>query len=195
MICLKHIYKAYGNTLVVKNFSLTLGAGQVVCLRGANGSGKSTILQIMAGIAMVDAGLRQLTAKRIGFAGHAQQLLASLTVAQNLNYQAHILDINSSALQAAVELFGVSLFLAKRPGQLSQGMLQRLRLARAFAIQPELLLLDEPQTGLDSAGRAILWQQTQHCLQTGAAVAIASHEDLPDLGIQPTYITLSQVNE
>jgi ABC-type multidrug transport system ATPase subunit len=190
VIRLEHIYKAYGRAVVVKDFSLTLDAGQVACLRGVNGSGKSTILQIIAGIAIADAGQRHVSAQRIALAGHAQQLLASLSIEQNLKYQAQVLGIAASALREAIDLFGVQAFLQKRPPELSQGMLQRVRLARAFAAKPDLLLLDEPQTGLDAAGRNALWRQTQACLQAGSAVVIASHEDLPNLGVDVCNVAL-----
>lgn len=179
MIELRNVSKAFGRAQVLHNTSFAVAAKSLGVLRGPNGSGKSTALKIAAGLALADAGTRHTTATRIGYVGHAHQMLPSLSVERNLRYQTKLWQLPEDRLRAAAEFFGVSGYWQKRPGQVSQGMLQRAKLARAFAIEPDLLVLDEPQAGLDDAGRVLLWAGLCRSLGAGAAVLIASHEAIP----------------
>ena len=170
-----------GPTAIVKGFDLTLAEGEFVSIIGHSGCGKSTVLSIVAGLADSSAGAVVLAGKEVVDAGpdrgvvfQAPCLLPWLTALGNVKLgvgQVH--PSKSSAERSAIaahylELVGLKDSLHKRPAELSAGMRQRVGLARAFALSPRLLLLDEPFGMLDSLTRIELqdvlldlWAQDQ----------------------------------
>ena len=170
-----------GPTTIVKGFELTVAEGEFVSIIGHSGCGKSTVLSIVAGLADSSAGAVVLAGKEVVDAGpdrgvvfQAPCLLPWLTALGNVKLgvgQVH--PSKSSAERSAIaahylELVGLKDSLHKRPAELSAGMRQRVGLARAFALSPRLLLLDEPFGMLDSLTRIELqdvlldlWAQDQ----------------------------------
>jgi len=170
-----------GPTTIVKGFELTVAEGEFVSIIGHSGCGKSTVLSIVAGLADSSAGAVVLGGKEVVDAGpdrgvvfQAPCLLPWLTALGNVKLgvsQVH--PSKSSAERSTIaahylELVGLKDSLHKRPAELSAGMRQRVGLARAFALSPRLLLLDEPFGMLDSLTRIELqdvlldlWAQDQ----------------------------------
>lgn len=180
MIHVQDVAKLYGRTVALRPVSFEAGPGELVLLRGSNGSGKSTLLRVLAGFATPDRGQCIVDAQAIGWCGHDHQMIETLSVRDNLTRQTRLFGISPDRLDAACERFGVDQFQNRRPGQLSQGMRQRAMLARAFAVADGVLLLDEPQTGLDQRGIAILWEATAAYLDSGGCCVIATHLELPE---------------
>jgi nitrate/nitrite transport system ATP-binding protein len=155
-----------GPTTIVKGFDLTLAEGEFVSIIGHSGCGKSTVLSIVAGLAESSSGAVVLAGKEVVEAGpdrgvvfQAPCLLAWLTALANVKLgvdQVYPDKTKAERIGIAahyLELVGLGDSLHKRPAELSAGMRQRVGLARAFALSPRLLLLDEPFGMLDSLTR------------------------------------------
>jgi NitT/TauT family transport system ATP-binding protein len=148
----------------LEGIGLAIAQGQIVALIGPNGSGKSTLLRVIAGLLPPDRGEARFDGQpidgpdpRIGLVFQDPRLLPWRTVAANVAYPLELAGVaaperasRSAALLRVVGLEGAG---ARRPSQLSGGMRQRAALARALALEPELLLLDEPFSALDELTR------------------------------------------
>jgi len=156
----------YGRALAVQGISLVVPEGRIVALLGPNGAGKSTMLRLVAGLLRPTAGSAQIddveaisapkhVRAGLAYAGHQPQLYRGLTARENLDLhlRLHQTTADTSALLKRV---GLGDRADERIDGFSRGMLQRLALARATAHEPVLLLLDEPASGLDADGRALL---------------------------------------
>ena len=161
----------YGNVQVLRDFNLTLEAGEVLCLLGRNGAGKTTLLKAIMGLLPVRAGsvtldaisltalpAHQVPKQGIGYCPQGRRLFAELTVAENLQVGLMTRDRGEETLQRVLALFPIlRQRLPQHAGTLSGGEQQMLAMARALCLEPKVLLLDEPTEGLmPSAIAAIL---------------------------------------
>ena len=171
LIHVDNLYKRYATKPIVKGVNLAVGEGEVVALLGANGAGKSTLLRIISGLLKADRGEIVLGGvsmakagaelrRYVGLVSHAPLLYDHLSGLENLTFFANLYDLQES--RARVEAILQAVDLWRRRNDLvrtySRGMQQRLAIARAILHDPPVLLLDEPDTGLD--------QQSAHMLQT-----------------------------
>lgn len=161
-----NISVAYNNNVVVSNIGFTLEQGEMACLIGPSGSGKSSILRAIAGFEPVQCGRIQLHGntvseqnsivppeqRKVGMLFQDLALFPHLTVQQNIAFGlVHLTKANRDAkIFSLLELVGLTNFSARYPHQLSGGQQQRVALARALAPDPDLLLLDEPFSSLDT---------------------------------------------
>jgi heme ABC exporter ATP-binding subunit CcmA len=181
--------KSFGLKPVLRSIDLTLNAGERMALLGANGAGKATLLRILAGLTRPEAGritiggldLIQQTREiqpRIGFVAHQPYLYNDLTALENLLFFARMYMVEQPQLRATVLLqrVGLSKKASERVISLSRGQLQRLALARALLHSPRLLLLDEPDTGLDQEGLELLASLLQEHSDQGGTILFATHD-------------------
>ncbi len=147
------ISKSYGETQVFDNFALEIADGEVLCVLGASGVGKTTLLNILAGLTDC-VGEKEGIPDSVGYIFQEPRLLPNLTVKQNLFYTGANVERIEETLQA-VDLLAKA---DKKPASLSGGEKQRVAIARAFLSGAELLLLDEPFSSLDIALKIRLWQ-------------------------------------
>lgn len=147
---LEHLNKSYGNTPVLRDFSLQLPQQGTVCLFGPSGCGKTTLLNCLAGILKPESGTIQgLTGKKISYIFQESRLLPWATALENV---ALVLPPEQqSEAQEWLRRVGIFPCAAQRPAQLSGGQRQRVAIARALAYGGDLLLLDEPFHALDQA--------------------------------------------
>jgi NitT/TauT family transport system ATP-binding protein len=141
---------------VVRDFEFRLDAGSFAALIGPSGCGKTTILRIAAGLDSDFRGkLRAPGSGRLGIVFQEPRLLPWRTVEENIRLAlpAHQVDVDLTDL---VEILGLGAHLARFPGELSLGLARRAAIARAFAVRPDFLLLDEPFVSLDEAVAARL---------------------------------------
>jgi thiamine transport system ATP-binding protein len=181
----------YGDTVAVDHVSLDLTAGQVLAVLGPSGCGKSTLLRAVAGLEPLTSGsisvdgtdLAGTPTHKRGFALMFQdgQLFAHLTVARNVAYALKLRRTPSARLAARVrellELVGLTGYDDRLPGTLSGGERQRVALARALAVEPRLILLDEPLSALDAALRERLAGDLREILHTAGTTALLVTHD------------------
>ena len=161
MIKLQHISKSFGSQKVLNDVSLEIPAGQIVGLLGPNGAGKSTLMKILIGLWSADSGTVSAPS-RIGYLPENNPLYEDMYVSEYLAFMAG-LTINSplseasplinsplsEAINSLIDLVGLTPERHKHIRELSKGYRQRVGLAQALLGDPELLILDEPTTGLD----------------------------------------------
>ena len=158
-IHIEHLNKHIGKQHVLKDVNLTIGDGEVVGLLGPNGAGKSTLMKIMVGVWDATSGEVQVP-KSIGFLPEQNPLYEDMYVREYLRFFVELRNQSSVPLHATpytlhqqvedlIERVGLTAEANKRVGQLSKGYKQRVGLAQAMIGNPELLILDEPTTGLD----------------------------------------------
>ncbi len=185
MLTLRRVAKFYGSRLIFKEVGFSVPPGSITLLAGPNGAGKSTLLKIMAGLLRPSAGQVDMDPQiRLGYLGHQTFIYPDLSALENLAFwsRLHGQKPAESRLLAALERVDLAPFAQERAGGFSRGMAQRLNLARVFLLDFNLLLLDEPGTGLDLPSAAILAREIQAARARGAAVVWVSHnlvEDLP----------------
>jgi ABC-2 type transport system ATP-binding protein len=154
--------KIYGQQKAVNDISFSIGKGEIVGFLGPNGAGKSTTMKIITGYLPFDTGQVSVCGidvtkdpievkKRIGYLAELNALYYDMYVREYLRFLAevHQLDNKKAAVEKAIELVGLTLESNKKIGQLSKGYKQRVGLAAALIHDPEVLILDEPTTGLD----------------------------------------------
>lgn len=187
----EHLAKAYqADKPVFADVSFVIDQGEFVCIIGHSGCGKTTILNVLAGLDTASHGYcfmdgREITGpsleRGVVFQSHA--LMPWLTVRQNIAFamKSRWPDWNKSQINEQVEkyvaLVGLSAAMDKKPSQLSGGMKQRVGIARAFAIQPKMLLLDEPFGALDALTRGTIQDELMSIVrQTQQTVFMITHD-------------------
>lgn len=152
MVHIEHINKAFGSQQVLRDVTLSIPEGQVLGLLGPNGAGKSTLMKILIGLWRADSGSVAVP-ERIGYLPENNPLYDEMYVAEYLEFMAG-LTLNSEALNGAaintlIDRVGLTPERHKHIRELSKGYRQRVGLAQALLGNPQLLILDEPTTGLD----------------------------------------------
>jgi ABC-2 type transport system ATP-binding protein len=151
---LNHINKSFGKQQVLKDISLEIPSGQVLGLLGPNGVGKSTLMKILIGLWKPDAGTVEAPSN-IGYLPENNPLYEDMYVVEYLLFMARITMRDASAreqkerVESLIERVGLTLERHKHIRELSKGYRQRVGLAQALIGDPDLLILDEPTTGLD----------------------------------------------
>jgi len=167
----------FGKSKVLQNIDFTINLGEIVTIVGPNGSGKSTFLRSLIGAVKPTSGSIKLAPEtRIGYVPQRLHVDSTLpiTVKRFLNMPRRV---NNDALHLALEQSGAEKLHARQLSDLSGGQFQKVLLARALLIQPNLLILDEPTQGLDQPGSAAFYRQLENIRQeTGCAVLMVSHE-------------------
>lgn len=184
MIELRRVSKSFGDLVVLREANISIRRGEVVGIIGPSGSGKTTMLRIMAGLTQPDSGEVVRASDRIGYVFQEPRLLPWRSARDNI---ALVLQAEGkSKTQARQEAdewigrLGLEGFGHHLPWQLSGGMMQRVSIGRAFAIRPDILLLDEPFSGLDRTLRNALLCDLKDLIRTqGVTAAYVTHE-LPE---------------
>ena len=173
MIELLDISFSYGRKKILNNLSVTVGPGECVVLAGANGSGKSTALSIMAGVLRPDSGTVQVKGS-VGFVPQGTALFEDMTVLDNLRFFA---GLKKCAVPDKLP-FGVERYLKTRVSRLSGGMKKQVSIACALLGDPQVLLLDEPCAALDMEYRQELTELIVEKKNQGCAIVYVGHEPL-----------------
>ena len=183
------VTKRFGHKRVLRDVTLTISAGEVVSLLGANGSGKTTLLRIVAGLESPDQGEVWLgpvslsaaaheIRRYIGVVAHAPLLYDRLTGAENLQFYARMYDLEEPSDRIEHLLRSLGLW-GRRDDTVrtySRGMSQRLAVARALLHDPPVVILDEPDTGLDSESLKQLTELIERLRERGRAVLATTHD-------------------
>ena len=188
MIEVRNLAKYYGRFTVLRDLNLNIGKGECVALFGRNGAGKTTLLRILAGLSRPSSGSfvikfpdgrkPRFTRGALGYLSHNTSLYPDLTALENLRFFAGLMDAPADDMSLIRQMETVG--LAGREQELvrnySRGMQQRLAIARAFLHNPEILLLDEPFTGLDQLGFEILVNYLHQARADGRTCLVALHD-------------------
>ena len=169
MIRLNDVVKQYGLNPVLRGVDLSVEAGEFVTLVGPNGAGKSTLMGIIATLLRPSSGdvlvggwrlpeQADRVRRHIGLVSHNSLLYRDMTAAENLTFFAKLYQLEDAEARVIEALRKVGLFARQRDpvGTFSRGMVQRLTIARATLHEPDVLLLDEPYTGLDQEATQLL---------------------------------------
>ena len=150
MVQIAHINKSFGPQQVLKDVTLSIPEGQVLGLLGPNGAGKSTLMKILIGLWKADSGTVQVP-ERIGYLPENNPLYEEMYVTEYLQFMAKMTNdkCQMTNVDALIERVGLTPERHKHIRELSKGFRQRVGLAQALLGDPQLLILDEPTTGLD----------------------------------------------
>ena len=175
MITVDVCEKRFGDTCVLRDLSFELGAGETLAITGPSGVGKTTLLRIVAGLDLDFEG-RVHRPERLAMVFQEPTLLPWRTARDNLRLAAHV---DADAVDRALAEVGLKGKENHFPAQLSLGQQRRLALARAFAAQPELLLMDEPFVSLDAPIVEEMLQLTERLLVAyGVATIFVTHSPM-----------------
>lgn len=180
--------KGYGRQPVLWDLDLSVGWGECVALFGANGAGKTTLLKVLSTQARADAGTVRVAqldvrshtaaaARRIGLVSHRHMLYEDMTGTENLRFYGRMFGLQhlQQHITDALQAVRMEQRATERVRSLSNGQQKRLAIARAILHRPSLLLLDEPEAGLDAEGVDLLGALVRHWTSTGGSVLMTTH--------------------
>jgi heme exporter protein A len=184
----RQITKSFGPRTALAGVDLSIGKGEVVTLLGPNGAGKTTLLRILATLSRPSSGTLRIQGldpsqhgdqvrRGIGFLSHRTLLYDDLTAEQNLRFYAQMYDLprNSGRLDELLEQVGLAARRHDLVQTFSRGMRQRLAVARSVLHRPQLLLLDEPYTGLDAQAVEVLTALLTDLAGDGCTILLTTH--------------------
>lgn len=190
-VILRNIAKTYGDKSVLHGLNLEIGPSEMVALLGPSGCGKSTTLKILAGLETPDSGEVLINGKEVsnlptrkrnlGIVFQAYSLFPHMNAIDNVAYGLKTRGVGGSERRKRadelIELVGLNEHAHKYPAQMSGGQQQRVALARALAVEPEVLLLDEPLSALDAKVRVQLREEIRRIqLQQGISTLMVTHD-------------------
>ena len=179
MIAARGLGRRFGSKRVLRDLDLEVGAGELLLVTGPNGSGKSTLLALIAGLLAPTEGQIEvdLPRGRLGYLAHEALVYKELTALENLDLYGRLYHVpeRRETIGALLERFGLWEARHQRVGSFSRGMQQRLALCRVLLHGPELLLLDEPYSGLDASARTLVDDVLAEAAGSRTLV-VASHE-------------------
>jgi len=205
MIQINGLTKNYGLNPVLRGLTLHVQPGEFVTLVGPNGAGKSTLLRIVATLLKPTAGQVKVggwslpkygnkVRRHIGLVSHQALLYGDLTAAENLLFFARLYQLDHVEDRVAAALKEVGLMARQRDAvrTFSRGMLQRLTIARATLHEPDVLLLDEPYTGLDQDASRLLDNLLQREKENGRTILMITHDLVHGLNVCDRVAILSR---
>jgi heme exporter protein A len=186
-IALQGVTRVFGLLPALVQVDLDIDQGEAVLLLGPNGAGKSTLLRILATAVPPSDGQgrilgwdlcrdRNQIRARVERLGHTTRLYEELTAAENLSFTCSLFGLDSRNVTGCLQQVGLHRAADERVGALSQGMRQRLAMARVRLRSPELLLLDEPFAGMDSDAKEMVQDTIQEACAEGRTVVVATHD-------------------
>jgi lipooligosaccharide transport system ATP-binding protein len=190
LLQIDRLVKRYNGATVVDDLSFDIRRGECLGVIGPNGAGKTTTIRMCLGLVGPDAGAIQVfglpipqkvreAKARLGVVTQFDSLDPDFTCTENLRVFARYFGVPRHQIEARIpkllEFAALQARAGARPGELSGGMKRRLSLARALVNDPDLLLLDEPTTGLDPQARHLMWERLKALLQQGKSILLTTH--------------------
>jgi len=156
--------------------SFSIGQGELVGYLGPNGAGKTTTVRVLLGLLRPSGGTVEVHARRIGFVLDVPSLYPQLTLDDNLRFYSTFLGVPFTNALDRLTQVGMSAHLNEKVGTFSLGMKKRAELARALLNEPDLLMLDEPMSGLDPSAQAELRDILEEQMSHGVSMLVTSHD-------------------
>ena len=200
VIVLEDLVKFFGRFAAIRGISASFAPGRLYVILGDNGAGKSTLLRIVAGLmepsqgsfTLLGASKVREVAQRVGYMGHAPLLYDELSGMENLRYFAGLYGLHDdNVCQKAMQVVGLDPDLSRRVGQYSQGMRQRLSLARAVLHDPELILLDEPFSNVDVRSAREMAAVLGQVRDQGKTIFVVTHQAALMAGIADEFVHMA----
>jgi len=204
-INIEGLTKSFGQNFVLRDLALHLSWGEKLVVLGPNGSGKTTLIKIMSTLTKADSGvitiagfnrddMGQQIRRVVGVLVHDPMLYDDLSGYENLKFFGQLfgLDDVEDRIVSIADNLGVSPWLYKRVGTLSHGLKKRLSIVRVLLHNPQILLMDEPETGLDQEAVSILDEIIESRVNDGRSVLITTHSFERGLSIGDRLAILSQ---
>jgi heme ABC exporter ATP-binding subunit CcmA len=185
VVSVREVVRHFGRFAALRGVTADLAPGKLYVLLGENGAGKSTLLRVIAGLLAPSRGTVEVlgssnirsVATRFGYMGHAPLLYDEMSALENLSYFAALYGINDRACcEQAIRTVGLDPALEPRVGQYSQGMRQRISLARAIVHSPELLFLDEPFSNVDLRSARQMTSLLATMRDQGTTIIVVTHQ-------------------
>ncbi|ERS58034.1 MULTISPECIES: ATP-binding cassette domain-containing protein [Corynebacterium] len=199
-VSLEHITKSFGSQAVLRDISFHISPGRVHAVLGRNGAGKSTLFSIFLGLLPADSGTVRVAGEPwsrevldyVGASVNGPAFYGHLSATDNLRVHTRLLGLPDTEIDRVLHIAGLAGAGSKKAKSFSTGMKARLALAQALLGDPEILLLDEPQNGLDPQGIAELRKLLQQLAAAGHTVVVSSHQLGEVLHLAPDITILSQ---
>jgi ABC-type multidrug transport system ATPase subunit len=200
VIVLENLVKFFGRFAAIRGISATFAPGRLYVILGDNGAGKSTLLRIITGlmepsqgkVTMLGASKAREVAHRVGYMAHAPLLYDELSGMENLRYFAGLYALQDDRVcRDAMQMVGLDPELSRRVGQYSQGMRQRLSLARAVLQDPELILLDEPFSNVDVHSAHEMAAVLGRVRDQGKTIFVVTHQAALMEGIADEFVHMT----
>src|SRR5450631_3543830 len=200
VIVLQNLVKFFGRFAALRDISDSFAAGRLYVVVGDNGAGKSTLLRVVAGlmqpsqgsVTLLGAKTAREVAHRIGYMGHAPLLYDELSGMENLRYFGGLYGLqDETKCRNAMQMVGLDPELSRRVGQYSQGMRQRLSLARAVLHDPELILLDEPFSNVDVHSAREMAAVLGRVRDKGKTVFVVTHQATLMDGVADEFVHMA----
>ncbi|TMV91838.1 ABC transporter ATP-binding protein [Thioclava sp. BHET1] len=203
---IEHLEKSFGTNRVVKDFNLEIEQGEFISLLGPSGCGKTTVLRMVAGFESTSSGAIRIDGqdvtnlrpnqRNIGMVFQAYALFPNLTVAENVGFGMRVGKKPKAQIKSRVEemlqLIGLPGLGGRYPFQLSGGQQQRVALARALAVQPRVLLLDEPLSALDAKIRVSLREEIREIQrELGITTIFVTHDQEEALSMSDRVVVMN----
>lgn len=195
-----NLVKFFGRFAALRGTSYGFCAGNLYVILGDNGAGKSTLLRVIAGLMQPSQGsvtvlgsdsLRKV-AQRVGYMGHAPLLYDELSGMENLRYFAGLYGISDDGVcRRAMQMVGLDPELQRRVGQYSQGMRQRLSLARAVLHDPDVILLDEPFSNVDVRSASEMAAILGRLRDSGKTILVITHQAVVMQDVADAFVHMS----
>ena len=205
VIEIKGLTRSFGNHLALGGIDLKIERGKTLAIFGPNGAGKTTLIKILATIMKPSSGeilVNGLNLKEnaekicpgIGFVTHQTFLYSNLTAYENLRFYCQMYDVHGfkERIRQVATMVGMESRLYDKVSTLSRGMQQRLSLARALLHNPAIMLLDEPETGLDQQAISMLWAALKKEEAAGRTIILTSHSLERGLAVCDQVVILNQ---
>jgi ABC-2 type transport system ATP-binding protein len=189
LVAVTNLSKSYGPMKAVDNFSLTADSGEILALVGPDGAGKTSIFRAVCGLITFDSGEIRVAGfdvvtefdrikPHLGYMPQSFSLYPDLSVEENLYFYAGLFGLNRVQFQEKkkrlYEFSGLGPFYDRRAGALSGGMKQKLALSCALIHDPQILMLDEPTTGVDPLSRRQFWDILKDLRRTGSGIIVST---------------------
>ncbi len=193
LLTLENVSKKYGTRTILKSVSLNIYSGGISLILGKNGAGKSSLLKLMAGLTKPSSGKIEQHC-RISYLGHETCVYGDLTAYDNLVFWQKLYGLNydKKHILSMLERVGLKK-MAYEPAKIfSRGMSQRLNLARVLLQEADLLLLDEPRSGLDANSALVLDSEIESAKKRGVSVVMVTHNIEYDMKLADRMILIEK---
>ncbi|HKC71365.1 MAG TPA: ABC transporter ATP-binding protein [Terriglobales bacterium] len=199
-VTLSHVSKIFGRFAALRDVSAEFAAGRLYAILGDNGAGKTTLLRAMVGLAQPTRGAIRLLGNEdlraatpeIGYMAHPTLLYEEMSGMENLRYFAALYGIrDDQPCEHAIRAVGLDPELTRRVGQYSQGMRQRLSLARALVHDPKILFLDEPFSNVDVVSAREMVHVLAQMRDLGKTIFIVTHQAVLLEGVADEFVCMA----